>query len=416
MIALAIVLSGGWHGALRHVLADLRFAWQSRQASGDIVVVAIDAQSIDKIGVWPWPRLLHAELLRQLQKADVQDIALDVDFSTPSDAASDRNFAEALESAGGSVVLPSFQQPRTDRTTLHVNRPLQQFSEHSWPAVVNVEVGPDGLVRRYPFGEKLDDKFVPSMAAVLSGQYAEKRAPFLIDFSIRTSGIPKVSFVDVLRGDEATLQKLRGKKVIVGGTALELGDRFSVPNGVILSGPVLQTLAAESLLQNRALQWTSTHRHADRACPARIDHAAHMASPLRRQAGSDARCNGGRHRSRRAPAAGKVPAHPRHIAVSHRHLRLHRRHRARRNRHQGSARPGRREPVSARGDVARRRPDLHRFQLPDHGLESRRDGDFRLSAGGDDRPAVRRDLRPRRAAATPAFSIRNAAKLARLER
>ena len=95
------------------------------------------------------------------------------------------------------------------------------------------------------------------MAAVLAGQYDEKRTPFLIDFSIRTAGIPKVSFADVLRGDPATLQKLQGKKVVIGGTALELGDRFSVPNGVILSGPVLQTLAAESLLQNRALQWTS---------------------------------------------------------------------------------------------------------------------------------------------------------------
>ena len=257
MIALAIVLAGGWHNSLRHALADLRFAWQSRQASGDIVVIAIDASSIDRVGVWPWPRLLHAELIRQLQKADVQDIALDVDFSTPSDASSDRNFAEALQSAGGSVVLPSFHQPRTDRTTLHVNRPLQQFAEHSWPALVNVEVGSDGLVRRYPFGEKLDGKFVPAMAAVLAGQYDEKRTPFLIDFSIRTVGIPKVSFADVLRGDPATLQKLQGKKVIIGGTALELGDRFSVPNGVIVSGPVLQTLAAESLLQNRALQWTS---------------------------------------------------------------------------------------------------------------------------------------------------------------
>jgi len=257
MIALAIVLAGGWHNSLRHPLADLRFAWQSRQASGDIVVIAIDASSIDRVGVWPWPRLLHAELIRQLQKADVQDIALDVDFSTPSDASSDRNFAEALQGAGGSVVLPSFHQPRTDRTTLHVNRPLQQFAEHSWPALVNVEVGSDGLVRRYPFGEKLDGKFVPAMAAVLAGQYDEKRTPFLIDFSIRTVGIPKVSFADVLRGDPATLQKLQGKKVIIGGTALELGDRFSVPNGVIVSGPVLQTLAAESLLQNRALQWTS---------------------------------------------------------------------------------------------------------------------------------------------------------------
>jgi diguanylate cyclase (GGDEF)-like protein/PAS domain S-box-containing protein len=257
IVALAIVLSCGWHGALRHALADLRFGWHTRQASGDIVVVAIDARSIDTIGVWPWPRRLHADLIRQLQKADVQDIALDVDFSTPSDAASDRDFAEALESAGGSVVLPSFQQPGTDRTTVHINRPLPQFARHAWPAIVNVEVGPDGLVRRYPFGEKLDGTFVPSMAAVLAGQYAEKRAPFLIDFSIRTTEIPKVSYADVLRGDEATLQKLKGKRVIVGGTALELGDRFSVPNGVIVSGPVLQTLAAESLLQHRALQWTS---------------------------------------------------------------------------------------------------------------------------------------------------------------
>ncbi len=256
-IALAIVLLSGWHGGLRHDLVDLRFAWQSRQPSGDIVVVAIDAPSIDQIGVWPWPRSLYAQLLRQLQKAGVQDIALDVDFSTPSDAASDRNFAEALEGAGGSVVLPSFQQPRTDRTNLHVNRPLPQFAEHSWPALVNVEVGPDGLVRRYPFGEKLDGTFVPSMATVLAAQYVENRAPFLIDYSIRAARIPKVSFADVVRGDEATLRQLKGRKVIVGGTALELGDRFSVPNGAILSGPVLQALAVESLLQNRALQWTS---------------------------------------------------------------------------------------------------------------------------------------------------------------
>jgi len=256
-IAIAIVALSGWHSGLRHDLADLRFAWQSRQPSGDIVVVAIDASSIDKVGVWPWPRPLHAELIRQLQKAGVQDIALDVDFSTPSDAASDRNFAEALQGAGGSVVLPSFQQPRTDRKTLHVNRPLQPFAEHSWPALVNVDVGPDGLVRRYPFGDKLDGQFVPSMAAVLAGQYVEARAPFLIDYSIRATQIPKVSYTDVLRGDEATLRTLNGKKVIVGGTALELGDRFSVPNGVILSGPVLQALAVESLLQNRALQWTS---------------------------------------------------------------------------------------------------------------------------------------------------------------
>ena len=73
MIALAIVLAGGWHNSLRHALADLRFAWQSRAATGNVVVVAIDAPSIDQIGVWPWPRRLHAELLHRLEAAGAQD-------------------------------------------------------------------------------------------------------------------------------------------------------------------------------------------------------------------------------------------------------------------------------------------------------------------------------------------------------
>ena len=51
VVALAIVLSSGWHGALRNALTDLRFAWEQRQASGEIVVVAIDAISIEKIGI-----------------------------------------------------------------------------------------------------------------------------------------------------------------------------------------------------------------------------------------------------------------------------------------------------------------------------------------------------------------------------
>lgn len=256
VIALAVVLSTGWHASLRNALTDLRFAWQSRAAS-DIVVVAIDAPSIDQIGVWPWPRRLHAELLRRLEGAGAQEVAFDVDFSTPSDPASDEAFIKALRDVGGSTVLPSFKQPVPNGGAAHINRPLKPFSNQSWPAVVNVAVESDGLVRRYPFGEKLGDALMPSMAVVLAGQDANQRPPFLIDFSIRAASIPRVSYVDVLRGDAGALATLKGKKIIVGATALELGDRFSVPNGGIVSGPVLQALAAESILQHRTLRWTS---------------------------------------------------------------------------------------------------------------------------------------------------------------
>jgi diguanylate cyclase (GGDEF)-like protein/PAS domain S-box-containing protein len=257
VIALAMVLASGWHDALRNALADLRFASLHREAGGDIVVVAIDAPSIEKVGVWPWPRGLHANLVRQLEKARVRDIAFDVDFSAPSDAASDREFAAALQDAAGSVLLPAFKQPGADPAAIHINRPLKPFAGESWTAVVNVEVEPDGRVRQYPFGEKLDGEFLPSMAAVLAGKYNRRDAPFLIDYSIRAASVPRVSYVDVLQGDAATLERLKDRKVVIGGTALELGDRFSIPNGGIVSGPVLQILAAESILQNRMLHWTS---------------------------------------------------------------------------------------------------------------------------------------------------------------
>ena len=253
---LAIALLTNWPGALRNILVDLRFAWQSRAATGDVVVIAIDAPSIEQIGVWPWPRRLHAELLERLDAAGINDIAFDVDFSTPSDPASDRAFADALRVAGGSTVLPAFKQPGANGGT-YFNRPLPQFGTQAWTTVVNVAVEPDGLVRRYNLGQKLDDEFLPSMGAVLAGRFDDKAPPFLIDFSIRAKTIPKVSFIDALRGDPATLQRLQGKKVIIGGTALELGDRFSVPNGGIVAGPVLQALAAESILQQRVLHWTS---------------------------------------------------------------------------------------------------------------------------------------------------------------
>ena len=102
-------------------------------------------------------------------------------------------------------MLPSFKQPGATarRLDTHVNRPLAAFADHAWSALVNVPVDSDGLVRRYPCGEKLDGEFTPSMGAVLAGRLDSAGAPFLIDFGIRAASVPVVSYLDVLRGDRA---------------------------------------------------------------------------------------------------------------------------------------------------------------------------------------------------------------------
>ena len=250
----------GAHRALQNALTDMRFGWFPRQASGDIVLVAIDSPSIAKVGVWPWPRDRHAEMIDNLIAAGASDIVFDVDFSSPSNPKSDQAFADALQRAGGSVVLPAFMQlvaGADSGKTIHVNRPLPQFDKHAWSAIVNVAVEPDGLVRRYPFGEMLDDKFLPSVGALLAGKYSNQEQPLRIDFSIQADSLPTVSYADVLRGDPAALAALKDKKVVIGATAIELGDRFSVPNGHVVAGPKLQMLAGESILQGRGLRLAS---------------------------------------------------------------------------------------------------------------------------------------------------------------
>lgn len=244
---------------MQNAITDARFGWFPRRASGDIVLVAIDSPSIEKIGVWPWPRQYHADLIRRLIAAGVSDIVFDVDFSSPSNPASDQAFVDALQAAGGSVVLPALKQWVNGKNgrIVHVSRPLPQFARHAWSAIVNVTVEPDGLVRRYSFGETLDGRFLPSVGALLAGKYDGGRQPLRIDFSIDAASLPVVSYVDVLRGDAAALQKLNGRKVVIGATAIELGDHFSVPNGQVLSGAQLQMLAAESIIQGRALRSTS---------------------------------------------------------------------------------------------------------------------------------------------------------------
>ena len=93
---LAAVLLSGMHGIMRNTLTDMRFRWLPHQASGAIVLVAIDSPSIAKIGVWPWPRQLHAKLIERLEQAGATDIVFDVDFSSASNDEADKAFERGL--------------------------------------------------------------------------------------------------------------------------------------------------------------------------------------------------------------------------------------------------------------------------------------------------------------------------------
>ncbi len=259
-LLLSAVLCSGLHGWLRDRLIDTRTGWISRPATGAIAVVEIDARSISAIGQWPWPRGVHARLIEALDGAAASGIVFDVDFSARSTPDEDAKLEAALKAVGGSVVLPAFRQQSSDGgdgVALHINRPIARFAEHAWLGLVNVVPDDDGMIRRYTPGARLGGEFVPSIAALMAGRHDENLPPFRIDFGIRADTLPRLSAISVLNGDPAALALVKGKTVVIGGTAVELGDRLTIPGGQVIPGVTIQALAAESLLQQRAMSVTS---------------------------------------------------------------------------------------------------------------------------------------------------------------
>jgi diguanylate cyclase (GGDEF)-like protein/PAS domain S-box-containing protein len=242
----------------RNLLWQARAELAPRAPTGQIVVVEIDAKSLSALGQWPWPRRIHADLVRKLAGLGAAEIAFDVDFSSRSSDADDLAFEEALKEANGGVVLAAFTQRLTGaphETRSVSTRPLERLREHAWEASVNVLPDPDGTVRTYPSSVVLGGEEVPSLGATLAG-VRQTRGPFLVDYSIAAGALTHVSAVDLLEG-RVPSSAIAGRKAIVGATAVELRDYFHVPVHGLVPGVVLQALAAETLIQGRALAPTN---------------------------------------------------------------------------------------------------------------------------------------------------------------
>lgn len=256
-VALITILlsAGGLFVPIEDQLTSLRARILERKPTHETVIVEIDARSMAELNTWPWPRRHHAQLIRQLHRAGAAIIAFDVDFSARSEEG-DAELAAAIKAADR-VVLPIFQQKLSgnadDRRTIS-SRPNALLGT-AWVGSVNIFPDADGIVREYPAATFIDGSVQPSIATLLAEKNGLGARSFQPDWSINANDIPRFSFSDVLAA-RVPEESLRDKRILVGATAIELGDRYAVPRYGIVPGVVVQALATESLLQNRAVHRT----------------------------------------------------------------------------------------------------------------------------------------------------------------
>ena len=229
-------------------IAPLRFTAADRPASGRVVVVEMDAASVRAIRRWPWPRDHYAAVVDRLRAAGAASITFDVDLSTPATADGDAEFARALARADGLVTLPTFAQGAGSADARSIDAlPLPAFRPHVALASVSIAPDDDGIVRRALFGTITDGTPRPSLSAWIARRSGAADESFPIAFGIDPRTIPRLSFVAV-RDGKFDPRLVRGREILIGATAIEMGDRYATPLWGVIPGVVVQALAAETLL------------------------------------------------------------------------------------------------------------------------------------------------------------------------
>ncbi len=266
IILLAASLLVGWVSADRALLRvdNLiydRLLQANRPASSDaIIVVAIDDESLRRVGRWPWPRQTHATLVDSIAAAKPRTIGYDILFTeAAADVAGDASLGEAVRRAGNVYVPLSFVAPGRNGARFDVQEPIAPVRRAATGiGHVNLSFDPDGTVRRFSpsFGDSQHRWW--HLAELTQGgprrpPPAGSGAPVLIPFAGPAGHWPTIPAAAVLAG-EVPPEFLRDKIVFVGATANALGAGHPVPSGGRMPGVEIQAHIANGLMTGQAIR------------------------------------------------------------------------------------------------------------------------------------------------------------------
>ncbi len=251
-VALALLALAAWlvaSGTLRrldHLAQDGALRLFALPASPQIVIVAIDDASLDAIGRWPWRRALHAQAIAQIAAQSPRAMALDVLFGEP-DAdypGDDLLLARAIERAGNVVLPVARRAAQAAGSAVDAPLPLLR-SAAAQLGHVQVELDEGGSARHLfrlegPRGGPWPHASVALLCAAgqpqpgCRGSAAPAAGPWMregrqgVVFGAGWPAFVHYSYVDLLKGRLAP-DALRDKYVLVGATAVGLGDMFAAP-------------------------------------------------------------------------------------------------------------------------------------------------------------------------------------------
>lgn len=245
-LALALLFGAIEFGEpIEDILRTARNSVHQQPASGDIVLVQIDEKSLRQVDNWPWPRGKQAQLIDAVDRMGPKKIVLDFLYTGPSDAADDRALAEALDRSG-KVTLGAQTRLGEDEGKQNQGLPIPAFAKHSAVASVAVRYSWQGAAWDLNYATTFEGRSMPTLAAVIADYDGPVDREFPVDYSFDVDSVPQISASDLLKG-RVDPSRVRGKTVVFGTTAFQLGDQYLIPGRGKRGGVLLHILGAETI-------------------------------------------------------------------------------------------------------------------------------------------------------------------------
>ena len=271
---------------------DLLFS--RKPINGKLAIVAIDDESINHIGQWPWPREVFAKVLLKLNENPPLAVGFDVMLSEPSRQGQDDDkiLKDALAKLSYPVIMPVEALPlilEKDKTPLALNflKPLEIFRNQNSVSLgmVNLISDSDSVVRRFPLF--VSDREKKEKFSAFSYEIAKKsgleipnertlqninpvRSPISeifadavgrrisnginrIVYSAPAGSVRKAPLLRLLEKEPGL--DFQDKIIFIGATAPDLQDQKSTPfsKGVEMPGVEIQANIANMLLSGYRL-------------------------------------------------------------------------------------------------------------------------------------------------------------------
>lgn len=283
---------------LEKAVYDLWFNYRGElTVPGDIAVVAIDVDSEQSLGRYPWSRRYHAALIRNLARAGVKAVAFDATFGDafPED---DPVLMAAIEETGIVVLgAKTLSTRRRGAISRSLEEPVGVLNDALY-GIVDINPDPiDNVVREYPVQHRYRQRTVPQLGlqalklylgipaedtleAVEGGWRLRDRViprgpggGMLISFLGFAGSVPAYSYATIVDDAETDIgewdfdafedllaeDRLRGRMVFVGSTVPEHQDFWATPflnegtggGAVLTSGVEIHAHAVDTILNQR---------------------------------------------------------------------------------------------------------------------------------------------------------------------